>query len=80
MIVRGKATLKRLIDLLHRSDADLKLAADAAASLNLSIHLLERITRARQEAAHARRAVEAVKERARGGEGKRQHNPSSLRG
>jgi hypothetical protein len=61
MRVKGRVTVQQLIGMLKRSDFDLRLASDAAASLGLSKHLRERIVRARQETAHALRAVEAVK-------------------
>lgn len=61
MRIKGNVTVERLLDLLKRSDFDLGLASDAAASLGLSTHLLERIARARYETAHALQAGEAVK-------------------
>ena len=68
MRIKARVTVQQLIAMLKRSDFDLRLASDAAASLGLGQHLQERITRIRQMAADARRAVEAVKEQAPDGE------------
>jgi hypothetical protein len=60
MRMKGRITAKQLVAMLQRSDFDLRLAEDAAASLEMGAYLLERIAGARRETVRALRAVEAV--------------------